>query len=304
MTEPTTNLADADPVRALIAEDEPLLAQALQAELTDAWPTLNIVASVADGRTAIDRLLTLRPDIAFLDIRMPGATGLEVAQEVAEEWGDPTTDPLPLFVFVTAYGEFAVDAFELAAVDFLLKPVKAARVAQTVQRLQARLAPAQDRSSRRDSPVDEGSTPPARGQPDQPDQLARLAAELGLLLHAASGAGQAANAAPEPLRMIRAGVGDTVRLIPIDEVLLLEAADKYVVVHTASRQDLIRESLRDLLPRLDSRQFVQIHRSSIVNIDQVESAVRSETGKLSLRLRGSEQRPVVSRLYRHLFQAM
>lgn len=303
MTDLTTTTADAIPVRALIAEDEPLLAQALQAELSDAWPALSILANVADGRTAIDRLLALRPDIAFLDIRMPGATGLEVAQEVAEEWGDTTADPLPLFVFVTAFGEFAVDAFELAAVDFLLKPVKAARVAQTVQRLQARLAQLPGRSSRGDSRVDADGPAflPARGHPDP---LARLAAELGMLLNAAAGAGQATLAAPEPLRMIRAGVGDTVRLIPIDEVLLLEAADKYVVVHTASRQDLIRESLRDLLPRLDSRRFVQIHRSSIVNIDQVESAVRSETGKLSLRLRGSEQRPVVSRLYRHLFQAM
>ncbi|MEZ5729355.1 MAG: LytTR family DNA-binding domain-containing protein [Burkholderiaceae bacterium] len=256
---------------ALIADDEPLLAAALADELANCWPELEVIATVHDGQAATAQALELAPDIVFLDVRMPGATGLEVAEAIAEDW--PDRRAAPLIVFVTAYGEFALEAFERAAVDYLLKPVDGKRLARSVERLRARLD--------------------ARGAPMAIDTLAE---QLGRLM--------APERAAPALDVIRAGVGDTVHLVPVDEVVLFEAADKYVVVHAGDRQLLIRESLRDLLPRLDSRRFAQIHRGAIVNMARVRAAVRGENGRLRLELDGCDARPVVSRLYAHLFRPM
>lgn len=275
--------SNVETVTALIADDEPLLAQALQAELAAVWPALQVLAVAANGQQALAQLFKTPVDIAFLDIRMPGLTGLEVGQSIASTWADKAATqgsaPPPLIVFVTAYGEFAVDAFESAAVDYLVKPVTRARLQACVERLRRRL--------------DE------RRAASQNAQLQSLA-ELNERLRALTGQ----PASPTYLSVIRAGVGDLVRMIPVGQVVLLEAADKYVLVHTADGEALIRESLRELRTRLDPAKFVQIHRSAIVNLDAVEVASRDEHGKTVLGLRGIDVRPVVSRQFAPLFKAM
>jgi DNA-binding LytR/AlgR family response regulator len=256
--------------RALIAEDEPVLAAMLAQALQRAWPELQIVATAPNGVAAVEEALALRPDVLFLDIRMPGKTGLEAAQELAEEWPEGTA--FPLLVFVTAYDEYAIAAFEQAAVDYVQKPVSEARLAKTVARLRERLA----------APREAG--------------FDAMLAQLRAL---------AAPAAPaERLTLIRAAVGNAVRLIPVDAVLYFEAVDKYVNVVTADGEALIRTPLKDLLPGLDAQRFWQIHRGTVVNISQVSAALRDDTGRLRLALKGRTETLPVSRVYAHLFRQM
>ena len=266
-------------ITALIAEDEPLLAAALRAELARAWPELRIAAQVGDGASAVHQALALRPQVLFLDIRMPGMTGLEAAAELAEEW--PTDDvPFPALVFVTAYDQYAVQAFEAQAVDYVLKPVVPERLARTVQRVQQRL---QQRMDGQASPA------PMAGADDA--TFERLRALL------------AAPAAPA-LKVIQAGVGSTIRLVPVDEVLVFEAADKYVRVLTGEAELLIRTPLKDLLPQLDGSVFWQVHRGTVVRATAVRTVHRDEAGKLSLEVAGLMERVPVSRLYAGRFRAM
>jgi DNA-binding LytR/AlgR family response regulator len=204
-------------------------------------------------------------------------TGLEVAQAVAEDW--PTDAVPPLIVFVTAFDEFALAAFEQAAVDYVLKPVQRDRLRRAIERLKTRLA----------------------ARPGDA-MLETLAAQLRSVLGASFGA--TAGAPSSLLRTIRAGVGETVRMIPVDTVVYLQATDKYVNVVTATGEALIRESLRDLLPRLDPETFAQIHRSTVVNLDFVNVAARDDQGRMTLSLRGRPEKLAVSRLYSHLFKAM
>ena len=267
---------------ALIAEDEPLLAQALQAELAQLWPGLRIVAMAENGAQALQNALELKPSVCFLDIRMPAMSGLEVAQALAEDWPDDDT-PFPLLVFITAYDQYAVQAFERQAVDYLLKPVDASRLAQCCTRLQDRLA--------QQRPLQ-----PA-GDPALEHTLAALRSLLAT--------GAPSPGAPLPrLEVIQAGVGQTVHMVPVGDVLYFEAADKYVRVVTADREHLIRTSLRDLLPQLDTQRFWQVHRSIVVQVRMVQSAVRDESGKVTLSLPGRPEKLAVSRLYAHLFKAM
>lgn len=257
--------------RALIAEDEPLLAQGLVAQLRAAWPELEIAAIVANGVDALERIVTEKPDVAFLDIRMPGLTGLEVAAEVADRLDAGAH--APRIVFVTAYDEFALRAFELAAVDYLLKPVDPARLAQTVARLKAQLAA-------------------------PPDDIAQLATRLSRLLGApAAGAGA-------PLSVIRAAVGNSVRMVPVEDVCYFQATDKYVSVVTADAEPLIRLSIRDLVAQLAPDRFRQVHRGTIVNLAEVEAAVRDESGRITLKLKRRKERLAVSRIYADLFRQM
>jgi DNA-binding LytR/AlgR family response regulator len=258
-------------ITALIAEDEPLIAQALAGDLSRAWPGLQIVATVGDGVQAVAQALALRPRVCFLDIRMPGLDGLAAAQAIVEDW--PADAPLPLLVFVTAYDQYALAAFEREAADYLLKPVDPARLAACVARLQRRLA-------QQDPPLQQTL-----------DQL------RGLL------AGTPQPAAPR-LEMIQAAVGATVHLVPIEEVIYFEAADKYVRVVTAEREHLIRLSLRELLPQLDTQRFWQVHRSLVVQARCITSAVRDESGKVFLTLRGRPEKLTASRLYAPLFRGM
>jgi DNA-binding LytR/AlgR family response regulator len=232
-------MTNSSSLRALIAEDEPILAAALQQALQRLWPELQIIASVDNGQAVVEQTLRLRPDILFLDIKMPGKTGLEAAQELAEDW--PENEAFPLIVFVTAYDEYAVSAFEQAAADYVLKPISDARLGKTVA---------------------------------------------------------------APLTMIRAAVGNQIRMIPIGEVIYFEASDKYINVVTAENESLIRTSLKELLPQLDSRQFWQVHRGTIVNHQFIQVATRDESGKLSLKLRGRSESVAVSRVFAHLFRQM
>ena len=282
---------------ALIAEDEPLLAAALQAELANLWPSLQIVAVVGDGLTATTQALALRPQLLFLDIRMPGASGLEAAQALAEDWPDGV--PFPLLVFVTAYNQYALAAFDAQAVDYLVKPVDTPRLAACVARLQQRLAdraPAANPLATPAWPAGAGSA--LATNPLLQQTLDQLRALLG---------GAALAVAPTPaarLEVIQAGVGSLVHLVPVAEVLYFEAADKYLRVVTAEREHLIRLALRDLLPQLDPQVFWQVHRSLVVRAGAITTALRDDSGKVTLHLRGRPERLTASRLYAHLFKGM
>ena len=198
---------------ALIAEDEALLAAEMRAQLARIWPELEIVAQVGHGAAAVEAALRLRPQVLFLDIRMPGMTGLEAAQAIAEDWPDGVA--APLIVFATAYDQYAVEAFNHAAVDYLLKPIDATRLAQTCQRARAALAAQRDPNAAVAAPWDA-----ALGQ-------------LRSLLATPTLSGRSGVDAPERLQVIQAGVGNAIHLIPVDDVVYFEAADKYVRVITA-----------------------------------------------------------------------
>lgn len=264
-------------LRALIAEDEAILALTLIKTLETLWPELQICAAVENGVDAVSAALEQRPDILFLDIKMPGKTGLEVAHELAEEW--PDGQAFPLIVYVTAYDEYAVEAFEHAASDYVLKPVNTERLGKTVKRLQAKLANQQDRSG----------------------ELERMLDQLRNLM---PGVSAATMHVTEKLTLIRAAVGNQIRMIPIADVIYFEATDKYINVVTAEHASLIRMSLRELLPQLDRQVFWQIHRSTIVNSQFIHTANRDEAGKLSLKLRDNDDKLQVSRVYAHLFKQM
>ena len=289
---PADTAADtsAETPTALIAEDEPLIAAALERELAAAWPDLRIVATASNGHEAIERIAALEPDVAFLDIAMPGATGLDVARACANLAAPPQ------IVFVTAYDAYALEAFEAAAIDYLLKPVEQARLVRTVERLRARLA----RSAANDAEA-------PHMQADLQRVLRQLEAITQDVREARAGA-RAANAqsvpSAMPLRYLRASSGNDIRMVPVEDVLYFEAADKYVVVTTRSGELLIRTSLRELCAQLDPARFWQIHRGTVVNVDQVESASVSALGKMTLRLRGHTGALDVSRQYAHLFKQM
>ncbi len=267
---------------ALIAEDEPLLAAHLQAELAQLWPALRIAAVCGDGDSALEQALAKRPQLCFLDIRMPGRSGLEVAQALAEDW--PAEQPFPLLVFATAYDQYALQAFERQAVDYLLKPLDRTRLSACVQRLQARL---EERQRRQD----------AHGALQQTFQ--QLRALLG-----PGGALPGSDFPPPRLDVISAQVGSVVHLVPVDEVVYFEAADKYVRVVTAAREHLIRLPLKELLPQLDAQRFWQVHRSVVVQARCIAQAQREESGKVTLRLKGRPETLTASRLYAHLFRGL
>jgi DNA-binding LytR/AlgR family response regulator len=281
---------------ALIAEDEPLLAQSLQRELAALWPQLQTQIA-SDGLQAVRMALEALPDVLFFDVRMPGQSGLEAAQEIAERW--PAGRSLPKLIFVTAFDEYAVQAFEQAAVDYIVKPVKTARLLQTLERIKASPPATPDKFATENiAPELPSDIAPA----DEP-----LLAQLRALLRSPPGSALQPAAAPR-LQRIQASVGSQIVIAPIDEVAYFEAADKYVRVLTgvkdAPRELLIRTPIKDLLPQLDPDEFWQIHRSTLVRTSLIEAVHRDEAGKLSLQLRGHAQRLVVSRLYAGLFKVM
>lgn len=260
---------------AVIAEDEPLLARTLARLLAQAWPELHIAGIAEDGLHATELALAEAPDVVFLDIQMPGRNGIEVAEAVADDWPDDRAEPL--FVFVTAFDAFAVAAFERAAVDYVLKPATAERLQQTVARLKARLA--------------------ARAAPPGAGERAALIERVQSIA--------ATPAAPaERIKVIRAGVGNQVRMIPVADVVCFEATEKYVNVVTPTGEALVRMSLRELMARIDSTDFMQVHRSLMVNSNAILSATRDENGHYSLAVRGLQRPLKVSRAFGHLFRPM
>jgi DNA-binding LytR/AlgR family response regulator len=254
--------------RAVVAEDEALLRQALLAALGEAWPQLEIVAECEDGASALEAIAEHRPDVAFLDIRMPGLTGLEVATASAE--ASPSTQ----IVFVTAYDQYAIDAFERGAIDYLLKPIAADRLAATVQRVQARAA---------------------AGSADS--------AALSALIRQLGARAPEARAEP-PLSWITASTGRETRLILLEDVAYFRADNKYTTVMTADGEALLRKPIRELLDVLDPAVFRQIHRSTIVNMKAVASIVRDDTGKGVVRLRQRPETLTVSQPFMVLFRTM
>ncbi|HRH17297.1 MAG TPA: LytTR family DNA-binding domain-containing protein [Aquabacterium sp.] len=267
-----------NPPTALIAEDEDLLAQALQSELHRLWPELKILAVAPDGPSAVTQALQHLPAMLFLDIRMPGLSGLDAAQAIVEEW--PHDHPLPLMVFVTAYDQYALQAFDHAAIDYVLKPVKPARLALTCDRLKAAL-----------------HQPPGPSvSPPEAPMIQQLRALLESPLHRP--------ATQSPLQVIQAAVGSTIHMIPVTEVVYFEAADKYVRVLTAHKDYLIRTSLKELTPQLDEQCFWQVHRGVVVQATCIDHAVRDEAGRVHLRLRDRPEKIPVSRIYASRFKGM
>jgi len=265
------------PPTALIADDEPHLAAYLRELLKKAWPALDIVAVARNGVEAAAQVAALDPDLAFLDIKMPGLTGLEVAQGI---------EGRTRVVFVTAYDEFAVAAFEQQALDYVLKPVQADRLARTVERLQRELA--LSRPAVADAAAGAGP-----GDADAADP--RLAAVLRQLLAAPRSA---------PLRYVRASQGELTHQVDVADVLFFHADDKYTCVRTATAEHLIRTTITELAAQLDPERFVQVHRSTIVNLDHLAGTRRDELSRLFVRLRGHPGELPVSRAYVHLFKAM
>lgn len=246
--------------RAIIADDETHLAHYLRDQLALLWPELEVVAIARNGIEAARAIADLAPDLAFLDIQMPGLTGLEVAQGI---------EGATRVVFVTAYDEYAVQAFDHAALDYVLKPVKNERLARTLERIKAAIVPA------------------------PPD--ARLAETLARLL------------APQPqprLRYIRAAQGELTHQVKVDDVMFFHADDKYTVVRTESGEHLIRTTITDLASQLDPEQFWQVHRSTLINLSYLDGTRRDEASRLFVRMRGHSAELPVSRAFVHLFKAM
>jgi DNA-binding LytR/AlgR family response regulator len=252
----------------VIAEDESLLRDDLVASLARAWPELEVVAACEDGASALEAIATHKPEIAFLDIRMPGLTGMEVAGAAAE------ASPATQIVFVTAYNQYAIDAFDRGAVDYLLKPIVPARLEATVQRLKARIG--------------SGSSDTGR--------LAAILEELRAKIPMTP--------TKSSFAWITASVGKETRLILVEDVAYFKAEDKYTVVATAEGEALIRKSIRELLEVLDPSIFKQIHRSTIVNMRAIASVTRDETGRGALRLRGRPETLAVSLTFMPLFKNM
>lgn len=251
---------------ALIADDEPLLRERLRAHLAALWPGLVLVGDARNGPEALELFEQHRPDIVFLDIRMPGLSGIEVARQLAGR---------TQLVFVTAYEEYAVQAFEQQAVDYLVKPIDPLRLADTVQRLQRRVA----------GPAAQGA-----GWDAMLEQFARRL-------------GQRTQPGPW-LQWIKASVGHSVRLIPVAQVLFFRADEKYTQVVWEEGEALIRKGIRELAQQLDPERFVQTHRSVIVNLACVSEVLRGVNETAELRLRGHGEKLPVSRSYLHHFRQM
>lgn len=254
---------------ALIADDEPLLRRSLQRQLEVAWPELRVVAFARNGREAVDLFEQHRPDVCFLDVQMPGMSGVEAARHIGGR---------AKLVFVTAFQQYAVQAFEQGVLDYLVKPVEASRLATTVDRLKARWRLAQ-------SPG---------GDAELLDALAARLGDRGWSVG---------------LRWLRASVGNTVRLLAVDEIEYLRAEDKYTTVawrdpSGATGDAVIRMSLKELLTQLDARHFVQIHRAVVVNLRAISHIERADNDTGLIHLRHRPERLPVSRSYLHLFRQM
>jgi DNA-binding LytR/AlgR family response regulator len=247
-------------VTALIAEDEPLMRERLKDKLREVWPDLAVVAEAEDGDEAVAMFDEHRPQIAFLDIRMPGRSGLEVAAEIGGRCH---------VVFITAYDQYAVKAFEAGAADYLLKPVETDRLVAMKERMERKLA-----------------TPPI--------DLSELVAQLRSSVKGETGR----------MKWVKAAVGKQVKLIPVDDVLYFQSDTKYTRVVLASGEALIRTPLKDLLSELDPEKFWQVHRGTIVNLDAVSGVLREDAERQFIMLKNRHEKLPISRQFTHLFKQM
>jgi len=247
-------------VTALIAEDEPLMRERLKEKLAEVWPELEVVAEAGDGQAAIEAFRALTPQIAFLDIRMPGLTGLDVAAAIGDECH---------VVFITAYDQYALKAFDAGAVDYLLKPVESDRLAAAAERIRRKLG-----------------KPPA----DMSALVAELRASMKL-------------EAPR-MKWIKAAVGKTVKMIAVGDVAYFQSDTKYTRVVMDGGEALIRTPLKDLLAELDPEKFWQIHRGTIVNVDAVTGVLREDAERQFVMLKGRQEKLPISRQFIHLFKQM
>ena len=247
---------------AIVAEDEPILRAQLEGKLKKLWPELEIIASVEDGAAALEALEDRVPDFMFLDIQMPEMTGVEVARHVAGR---------AHVVFVTAYDQYAIQAFDTGAVDYILKPATDDRLALTIERLKARLA-----------------------APAPPADLNAVLAQLALQL----------SAGRQKLQWIKATVGQNLRLIPVNEVLFFQSDEKYTRVVLADGEALIKTPIRELIDGLDPEVFWQIHRSTLVNVNAIAAVTRDFRGQAHVKIKGKDESLVVSRIYSNLFKQM
>jgi len=266
--------------RCVIADDERLMRDQLRARLAEAWPGLAIVAEAKNGQEALDLVAEHHPDIVFLDIRMPGMTGVEAARAIAQlPSGDETQDGWAgcEIVFITAYDQYAIEAFEQGVVDYVLKPAERERLALTVERIRKRLA---------QRTADEG--PPAAGMQQLLQKLAQQMNPSG---------------APR-LKWIQATVGQTIQMIPVEEVLFFISDEKYTRVQTASVEALIRKPIKELVEELDAEQFWQIHRSTLINTHAIAGVSRDLRGRQLVAVKGRPEKLEVSRSYSGLFKGM
>jgi DNA-binding LytR/AlgR family response regulator len=266
------------PPRAVLADDERLMRDQLRARLTEAWPELQLVAEAKNGAEAVALVAEHRPDIVFLDIRMPGLTGVEAAKQIAQmEVADD--ELLPEIVFITAYDQYALEAFEQGVADYVLKPAERERLAVTVERLKKRLAQRH-----------EGEAAPA-GAPLQ-QLLQQLSAKMN------------PGAAPPRLQWIQASVGQSIQMIPVEDVLFFISDEKYTRVQTASLEALIRKPIKELIDELDPALFWQIHRSTLVNVKAIAGVTRDFRGRQIVSVKGHKEQLEVSRSYLGLFKGM
>jgi len=275
------------PPTAVLADDERLMREQLRARLAEVWPALEIVAEAKNGLEAVALVQQHRPDIVFLDIRMPGLTGVEAARQIAqlpprENDGEADDDAIPEIVFITAYDQYAVEAFEQGVADYVLKPAERERLALTVQRIQRRLAARQTGIA----PVGEPAAQPLQ------QLLHKLAANLN------------PGAAPAYLQWIQAAVGSTIQMIPVADVLFFISDEKYTRVQTKHLEALIRKPIKELVDELDPKTFWQIHRSALVNIEAVAGVTRDLRGRQIVSVRGHPEKLEVSRSYTGLFKGM
>ncbi len=280
--------------RALIADDERLMREQIRARLAEVWPELEIVAEARNGLEAVELTAQHHPDIVFLDIRMPGMTGVAAARQIAQL---PTFDESPAgddwpgceIVFITAYDQDAVEAFEQGVVDYVLKPAERDRLKLTVERIRQRMAARQAGAASTDGEA--GGPPLPTHTPAMQQLLQNLAAQLS-------------PAAPAKLEWIQASVGQSIQMIPVDEVLFFISDEKYTRVQTASVEALIRKPIKELLEELDSSKFWQIHRSTLVNARAIAGVSRDLRGRQIVSIKGHPQKLEVSRSFNGLFKGM
>ena len=275
-------MSDTQTVRAVLADDERLMREQLRARLTEVWPELEIVAEAKNGLEAVELVREHKPDLVFLDIRMPGLTGVDAAKQIAQL---PEDDDwlVPEIVFITAYDQYAVEAFEQGVADYVLKPAERDRLTLTVARIRKRLAQR------------EGSGPNAEnGDGGAPLQqlLHKLSAKLN------------PGGVPQYLQWIQASVGQAIQMIPVEEVLFFISDEKYTRVQTPKLEALIRKPIKELVDELDPQIFWQIHRSTLVNARAIDGVTRDFRGRQLVGVKGNNEKLEVSRSYTHLFKGM